>query len=331
MVFQPDKDAPQDSFETGLPTAQSGEDVPRWLVILGLVAGFTLLVALLRYAVDLLGVVFVIILVGFAIRALSDWLTEGESVSGWAMSALSLGLMGTVLVGLWLFNSRDMASEAIQTRLPGPIQRTVSWLESQGWGQRVLLPGSSASGVLAGGSRPPAEPRAGGGAPPAADASDPREPVTMPGPSRSPAVGGAIAAVTRSRTAKPRPGSAPGEAEAAPTGQTAATATPAPVEPPVVVPTSITLTSSPARAVVGRSVRLTAHVRAMGADSAPTGTVVFSADDVVLGKAMVRSGTATLVTLDLGIGDHTLSAAYDGDDAHLPSRSASISQPVARK
>ena len=157
MVFQRDKDVPQDTFETGLPPAQSGEEVPRWLVILGLVAGFTLLVALLRYAVDLLGVVFVIILVGFAIRAFSDWLTEGESVSGWAMSALSLGLMGTVLVGLWLVSSRDIASEAIQMRLPGPIQRTVSWLESQGWGQRVLLPGGSASGALAGGSGP-AEP-----------------------------------------------------------------------------------------------------------------------------------------------------------------------------
>ena len=120
--------------------------------------------ALLRYAIDLLGVVFVIILVGFAIRALSDWLTEGESVSGWAMSALSLGLMGTVLVGLWLFNSRDIASEALQNRLPGPIQRTVSWLEAQGWGQRVLLPGASASGALAGGG--PAESGGGAGAPP---------------------------------------------------------------------------------------------------------------------------------------------------------------------
>ena len=52
---------------------------------------------------------------------------------------------------------------------------------------------------------------------------------------------------------------------------------------------------------------------------------------MVLGRATVRDGTAVLVTLDLAIGDHTLSAAYDGDDAHLPSRSASISQTVARK
>ncbi len=83
---------------------------------------------------------------------------------------------------------------------------------------------------------------------------------------------------------------------------------------------------------MGRSVRLTAHVRAVGdVETSPTGTVVFVADDVVLGRATVRDGTAVLVTLNLAIGDHTLSATYDGDGAHLPSRSASISQTVARK
>ncbi len=329
MVFQRDRGAPLDTFETGLPSAQSqsGEDVPRWLVILGLVVGLTLLVALLRYAIDLLGVVFVIILVGFAIRALSDWLTEGESVSGWAMSALSLGLMGTVLVGLWLFNSRDIGSQALQSRLPGPIQSTVSWLEAQGWGQRVLLPGSSASGTLAGGG--PTE-SGGGGA--RAAASDPGEPVTMSSQARSSPVSGAIAAVTRPRIPRARRGSTPGEAEAAPlAGQAAMPANTAPVERSAVVSTSTTLTASPARAVVGRSVRLTAHVVAVGAVTAPTGTVVFSAGDVELGRATVRDGSAVLVTLDLGIGDHTLSAAYVGDGAHLPSRSTSISQPVERK
>ena len=45
----------------------------------------------------------------------------------------------------------------------------------------------------------------------------------------------------------------------------------------------------------------------------------------------MRDGTAVLVTLDLAIGDHVLSAAYEGDGAHEPSRSASISQTVARK
>jgi len=328
MVFQRNRGAQPDSFETGLPPAQSGEDVPRWLVILGMVAGLTLLVALLRYAVDLLGVVFVIILVGFAIRALSDWLTEGESISGWAMSALSLGLMGSVLVGLWLFNSRDLASSAVGNRLPGPIQSTVSWLEYHGWGQRVLLPGSSGSGGLAGGGA------AGAGGSPVADASDSSAPVTMsPQPRTTPSLptNGGIAA-TRPRAPSARR-AAPDEAEAAAPAQPAGAA-PSGVatDPqPAVVPTSVTLTASPTRAVVGRSVRLTAQVRAVGAETSPTGTVVFSADDATLGRAPVRNGTAVLVTLDLAIGDHTLSATYEGDGAHLPSRSASIAQAVARK
>ena len=142
--------------------------MPRWLVLLGVVAGFTLLVALVRYAIDLLGVVFIIILVGFAIRALSDWLTEGESVSGWAMSALSLGLTGTVLVGLWLVNSGNLSRSGLEQRLPGPIQRTVTWLEERGWGQRVLLPGRTGGVSGPGGSL-------GGAAPanPGGGASDP--------------------------------------------------------------------------------------------------------------------------------------------------------------
>ena len=128
--------------------------------------------ALLRYAIDLLGVVFVIILVGFAIRALSDWLTEGESVSGWAMSALSLGLMGTVLVGLWLFNSRGHRVRALQNALA----RVRFSARFRGWKRRdgasaCCCPRGSASGALAGGG--PADPGSDGGAAAAAAASDP--------------------------------------------------------------------------------------------------------------------------------------------------------------
>ena len=324
MVFQRDKGGPIDSFETGLPPAESGEDVPRWLVILGLVAALTLLVALLRYAIDLLGVVFVIILVGFAIRALSDWLTEGESVSGWAMSALSLGLMGTLVVGLWLFNSRDGA-DVLQRRLPGPIHRTVSWLEAQGWGQRVLLPGASSLVVAV--NNPPAP---GGSAASPSDPPDNGQPVTMsaqPEPSLP-----VVSAPTRPRVPPQRRAPAPGEAEASTQGAQPAASPAAPQEPPpVAVATSITLSATPARTVVGRSVRLTALVRPVGAESTPTGTVVFSADGALLGRASVRGGTAILVTLNLAIGDHVLSAAYEGDPAHEPSHSGSISQTVARR
>jgi hypothetical protein len=325
MVFQRDKGSFSDSFETGLPPAQSGDDVPRWLLILGLVAGLTLLVALLRYALDLLGLVFVIILVGFAIRALSDWLTEGESVSAWAITALSVGLMGTVLVGLWLVNSGDLTSSSLERRLPGPIQRTVDWMEAHGWGQRVLLPGSPASGALAGGSRiagPGAEPVTGAEASPVVIMRQP--PASLPG-------AGALGAVNRARKAPvSRPTAAEAAAETVPAPAEVPSA--APVEPEnAAAPTTVTLTASPSPAIVGRSVRMTAYVRAEGGRTTPSGSVVFSAGDTVLGRAPVRDGTAMLVTLDLDLGEHLLSAIYSGDAAHLPSRSASIAQAVMRK
>lgn len=328
-MFQRDKGGTPDSFDTGLPTAQSGEDVPRWLIVLGLVAGLTLLVALLRYAIDLLGVVFVIILVGFAIRALSDWLTEGESVSGWAMSALSMGLMGTALVGLWLFNSRDITSDTIQHQLPGPIQRSVAWLETQGWGQRVLLSGGSGGAGLGGGrglGPAPARTTA------AAEASDSGEPVTM---ARQPRVLPSLPerSVARPRSPSPRRGGRDGDAEAAPTPRPSSE--PAPV-PPVAAPaaavaTRVSLSASPDRPVVGQSVRLTASVRADGGRGQPGGVVLFFSNGAVIGRAAVRNGTAVLTTLGLAIGDHQLSAEYSGDATHLPSRSATISQAVARK
>jgi hypothetical protein len=316
-MAQRDKGGAPDSFETGLPSAQSGEDVPRWLVGLGSLAGVALLIALLRYAIDLLGVVFVIILVGFAIRAISDWLTEGESVSGWAMSAVSLGLTGTVLVAIWLVNSGDVASNSLQ-RLPGPVQRTVAWMESKGWGQRVLLSGDSGGSL--GGSSGGGSSTSGSASPPAA-ASVPRLPASGPvsPPPSSP--------VTRPTRRAPRSAPAAVESRDPPTAEPSA---PAPA-PEVRTPTQLLLTASPSRAVVGRSVRLTAQISGASEDAAPTGTVVFRTDNAVLGRVPVRNGTAVLVTLSLAIGDHTVSATYDGDSRHLPSQSPPVVQTVIRQ
>ena len=125
MVLQQDKGSAPPPFDTGLPRTQSSEDVPRWLVVLGMAAACTLLVALLRYAIDLLGVVFLIILVGFSIRAVSDWLTEGESVSAWALAAVFAGLFGTAMVGFWLFGSRDVTTGALERGLPPPVLAVV--------------------------------------------------------------------------------------------------------------------------------------------------------------------------------------------------------------
>jgi hypothetical protein len=326
MVFQRDNGLKPESFETGLPPASSGEDVPRWLAAAGLAAGLTLVVALLRYALDLLGVVFVIILVGFAIRAVSDWLTEGESVSGWAVSALSTGLMGTVLVGLWLFNSSSNTAVDVQSSLPGPVQRTVGWLESHGWGQRVLLPGGSGPALASGGGSAgardvPSPP------PVTADREAPAMPLPKMLPSIPPRVERPPARTepTRSRSA--------GEAEAAPlvSAPISTPAAPAPAAPaPARASVTVTITASPTSVVVGRAVRLTASVEGSG-ETMPTGTVNFEIDHAVLGRVPLRNGMAVFSTLSLAIGDHAISAVYGGDARHHEGRSPTVSISVTRR
>ena len=88
--------------------------------------------------------------------------------------------------------------------------------------------------------------------------------------------------------------------------------------------------SAPAASIVGRAVRLVAVVGS-ASDRVPTGQVVFSAGSTTLGRAPVRRGTATLVTLSLEIGDHQLGAAYEGDQWHLPSTAAPVGHSVRRQ
>lgn len=329
MAIQRDNDPSSDFADAVLQRAESGSDLPRWLVVFGAAAGFTLFVALLRYAIDLLGVVFVIILVGFAIRTLSDWLTEGESVSAWTVSALSLGLTGTVLVGLWLFNSQGFGGGSLQDALPGPLQRTVGWMESRGWGQRVLLPERAPVASAGSGGRP----FPGAGSATAATTAAPQErtgaPVAMAPPRVSSETVGS--APSRARRAPPRAAAA-GEATAAPRPQNPTPqAAPLPAAPPVARMATTTDLSAPGSSVVGRTVRLVAVVGSGSADRVPTGQVVFTAGVTTLGRAPLRRGTATLVTLSLEIGDHQLGAAYEGDEWHLPSAATRVGHTVRRQ
>lgn len=328
MFRQRDDEGGGRLYPTGLPPAEAGEDVPRWLAILGLVGGLTLFVALLRYAIDLLGVVFLIILVGFSIRAISDWLTEGESVSGWALSAVTVGLLGTLVVGIWLFGPRGLASDTLQRTLPGPIQRTVQVLESHGWGQRVLLPGGGPPIRLVEG---PAD---------SAPAARPDAPVTGPAPRSTTAVRPLPAPTLPSsprRTAASR--ERVGEAEAAP-GAAANGGVPPPASAPASEPaqraaSEVILATSPRSAVVGTSVRLTARVRSRHSSLVPRGTVTFYRGDEVLGRGTTRAidgeAEATLITLSLPIGEHRLLATYDGDAYHAASQSAAVQQVVTRR
>jgi hypothetical protein len=352
MVLQQDKGSAPQPFDTGLPRTQSTEDVPRWLVVLGMVAACTLLVALLRYAIDLLGVVFLIILVGFSIRAVSDWLTEGESVSAWALAAVFAGLFGTVLVGFWLFGSRDMTTGALERGLPPRVLAVADWFEAHGWGQRVLLGGG-------GGPTAPSTPRtsaaplsasapSGGGVSPRAEPQSPLARASR-----------AFGAESSSRGRKPASQAGGGEAEAATTSPSGSSvrrspapsggatptqdaASPAPVSDPVAQPlveaastaTSTMLVSSHAASAVGTSVRFTATVTADGS-GVPTGVVIFFDGDRVIGTAGVRgpgpSVTAVLATLDLAIGDHEIAAEFHGSHGFLGSRSQAISQTITRR
>ena len=69
------------------------------------------------------------------------------------------------------------------------------------------------------------------------------------------------------------------------------------------------VTSSPAQSVKGRSVTLTAVVNHTDA----TGTVTFMDGSVVLGTGTLSDGVATYSTSALSIGDHNITASYDGD------------------
>jgi hypothetical protein len=336
MVAQRDKGIGSPGhFQTGLPPVQITEEVPRWLAILGLTAALTLFVALLRYAIDLLGVVFLIIVVGFSIRTVSDWLTEGESVSGWALGAVLSGMAGTGLVMLWIFGS---GPQPIERRLPGPMMTTVSWLESHGWGQRVLL--SEGTGGIRSG---PQMARGGGATPivrtPAPAPSGPD--LTMPSLPSSPAKRrsgaresdpGVAEASPLDPRARPneRPAQPKTRSRSAPGGPEAETSL-----PPVNVETSTTLSTSSPSVSVGASVRLTAIVSAASDGGAPAGVVVFEREGVVIGTAPLRSGPngsrASLTTLGLPIGNHELVAVYPGTSGFSSSRSVPVRQVVTRR
>jgi hypothetical protein len=332
MVLQRDKGIGSPApYNTGLPPVQTTEEVPRWLAVLGLAAALTLLVALLRYAIDLLGVVFLIIFVGFSIRTISDWLTEGESVSGWALGAVLSGLAGTAFVVLWLFGSNPVL-DGIESRLPAPVLTSVSWLESHGWGQRVLLtdrPSAFRTGpqMARGGST------AGAGAP---SPSSPRRGIEFP----------SLGSSERVKRESEKENKDIGVAEAAEVersspetrsrtrGLAAGAESEPDVRPAENVQTFTAVVASRPTLVVGASVKLTAVVTATGGH-APSGVVVFLRDGVVLGTATLHSGpdgsTASLTTSRLPVGDHSIVARYPGTPGFSSSESEPIRQSVARQ
>ena len=319
-------------FNTGLPPIQTTEEVPRWLAVLGLTAAMTLLVALLRFAIDLLGVVFLIIFVGFSIRTITDWLTEGESVSAWALGAVLSGLAGTAFVVMWLFGSNP-ALEQIESRLPGPVVGSVTWLESHGWGQRVLL--TDRPGALNPGPRLARGGSAGsGGGAPSASPSGPavglpslgtRERAKRAGTRDD--IGVAEASEVEGRS------SSRGVERSRTRGLAAQSGAEDDAQPAGNVQTFTTVITSRSSTTVGTAIRLTAFVTTATGSAAPSGVVVFQRDGVVLGTSPLRSGpdgsTASLTIASLPIGEHDIIAHYPGVPGFSSSQSEAVRQLVA--
>jgi hypothetical protein len=308
------------TYAGGPPPDRSSDDLPRWAFILVVAIACTLLLALVRYAIDLLGVVFLIILIGFSLRTVGDWLTENESVSVWAVSAVSTGLIGTMLVGVWVFSPPEYSGTAITDRLPQPVVEGMHWLEANGWGQRVLLlrPAvlNTNGDAMASRAQSPASASRGSRSvsSPASEAVS--EPVTRQLPTvRMP----------------PRSRRGPSEAEAAPLEPGASATSKAPAS---AVDTTVTLKGWPVPAVVGKSVRLTANVAAEGSTS-PSGMVTFYGDGTRLGSVPVYAiepgrGEAALVTLALPIGVHEITAKFTGASGFAGSQASPLTLTVVR-
>jgi hypothetical protein len=106
-----------------------------------------------------------------------------------------------------------------------------------------------------------------------------------------------------------------------------------PVDEQVVQATTTTdLDATPQAAVYGQDVTLTATVASSttGVTATPSGTVEFTDGSTELGTAQLDdSGVAKLDVGSLAIGQHTVTAAYDGAQAFMPSMSSSLHMTVS--
>src|SRR5439155_896384 len=66
-----------------------------------------------------------------------------------------------------------------------------------------------------------------------------------------------------------------------------------------------------------------------GATDTPTGQVDFYADGVYLGSGTLSNGVASLSISSLSVGNHTITAVYEGDSLYDGSSSDPLTQQVA--
>lgn len=282
------------------------DNVPRWLVLVGIAGGVGLALLLVRYAIDLLGLVFIIVLVGFSIRTLTDWLSDSDTVSAGSLAWVFVGLFGTALVALWIFGSPAARAARLESHVPQFVQTGIQWAEDRGWGQRVLLPQPAQEG---GGVRRDAS---------VTDRLVPRAERRPLGSQRA-----SPGAVARPPTDVSAPESSAKPVETNRTAASLAAATRASVT---------SLSAAPARARAGAAVRLRAVVRCDDDSRPAEGLVIFWRGSLVLGSAPLRregdTDVAQLTTTDLPSGSHELSAEYIGALRCRTSRSPAIDQVV---
>jgi hypothetical protein len=102
-----------------------------------------------------------------------------------------------------------------------------------------------------------------------------------------------------------------------------------------VVPTTLTLTASPAEQMITMPVTFTAQLAAVSPEAPsaqPTGTVTFfdlSLGGVQLGTApMGANGQAVFTTTSIGPGTHVITASYAGDASFLASNANNVSEQI---
>ena len=288
----------------------------RWPVVTGLSIAGAAFALLLRFAVDVLALISLLVIVNSWTRdALADWAAgkrfEDEPDPLWAIGAVGVGVFGSLLAVIWLAGTTPWGSQSrIAHYVPSVLTRAALWAETNGWGQRLVLPGgpvrmpqSSAEGRA--GVRPDQQAR------PSPVSATRETPVATSG-----RTGGAASGAAGSTGRQ-----ASGTAEAATTGRPRERTGIAAIE------TSVVIASSQPAARAGAPVRFTARVTA--ADARPTGAVVFRGGRRMLGRAPVdQDGTATVSVSNLAVGEHVITAEFAGTGTFRRSRSSPLQQVI---
>jgi hypothetical protein len=294
-----DANTPPDAGTDSTAIATRGKHSP-WLFVASTGISVASVVALARYAIDLLVPFGVAVLLAHSTRdALADWyggnIHDDEPDPIWAVGAVGVSLLGTAFALLWIFSTSQWTADSpFQRWMPTPIVRAASRAEQYGWGRRAVLPGGPIYRTPAPVSSPP-------------DGS------AGPQPQRS-------TNDRESNVVVSSGGRAPGEPSAT-TGRGPTTPESQSHDEPISTVTILASSASVTR--VGSEVRLTATVNASRGH--PTGTVVFRQGSSVLGSARLdRNGRAALTIKDLPPGAHTVTADFTGSGMFQGSRSQAV-------